>query len=97
MHPPRIFEPQGSLFQDSTPKNFERQGILLYNRGMLRKIFKTGHSAAVTLSANLLKDLGLKVGDSVKVETDPGKTAITIRHGKKQDQLALGLKVRPKL
>lgn len=72
-------------------------GQLPYNTAMLRKIFKTGHSAAVTLSQGLLKDLGLKVGDSVKIETDPDKTAIIISRGKKQDQLSLGLKVRPKL
>jgi antitoxin component of MazEF toxin-antitoxin module len=64
---------------------------------MIRKIFKTGHSAAVTLSQNLLKDMGLKVGDAVKVELDKEKEAIVIRHGKKQNQLILGLKVRPKL
>jgi len=64
---------------------------------MLRKIFKTGHSAAVTLSQSLLKDLGLKVGDSVKIEVDKSSQSVTIRHGKKQNQLPLGLKVRPKL
>ena len=64
---------------------------------MLRKIFKTGHSAAVTLSQGLLKDLGLKVGDSVKIEFDKNAQAAVLSHGKKQNQLPLGLKVRPKL
>jgi antitoxin component of MazEF toxin-antitoxin module len=64
---------------------------------MLRKIFKTGHSAAVTLSSGLLKDLGLKVGDSVKLEVSENKEEIIIRRGKKDSQLSLGLKVRPKL
>jgi len=64
---------------------------------MLRKIFKTGHSAAVTLSKQMMKDLGLKVGDSVRLETDPEKQTITIKHGKKLNQLDLGLKARPSL
>jgi antitoxin component of MazEF toxin-antitoxin module len=64
---------------------------------MIRKIFKTGHSAAVTISGGLLKDMGLKVGDAVKIELDKEKEAIIISHGKKQSQLVLGLKVRPKL
>jgi antitoxin component of MazEF toxin-antitoxin module len=64
---------------------------------MLRKIFKTGHSVAVTLSPSLLKDAGLKVGDSVKLEVSENKEEIIIRHGKKDSQLSLGLKVRPKL
>jgi antitoxin component of MazEF toxin-antitoxin module len=64
---------------------------------MLRKIFKTGHSAAVTLSSGLLKDMGLKVGDSVKVEIDDKKEQIIIRQGKKDNQLSLGLKLRPRL
>jgi antitoxin component of MazEF toxin-antitoxin module len=68
-----------------------------YNVGMIRKIFKTGHSAAVTLSRNLLKDAGLKVGDSVKMEIGPDKEEIVISHGKKDNQLSLGLKLRAKL
>jgi antitoxin component of MazEF toxin-antitoxin module len=64
---------------------------------MIRKIFKTGHSAAVTISAALLKDMGLKIGDAVKVELNPNKEEIIIRHGKKESQLSLGLKLRPKL
>jgi len=62
---------------------------------MLRKIFKTGHSAAVTLSQKVLKDMGLKVGDDVKVELETDR--IVISHGKKQNQLALNIKTRPKL
>ena len=64
---------------------------------MQRKIFKTGHSAAVTLSQNLLKEMGLKVGDWVKVDVDKAKESIIINHAKKQSQLSLGLKLRPKL
>lgn len=64
---------------------------------MIRKVFKTGHSAAVTISKKLLKDMGLKVGDSVKVELAKGGEQIIISHGKKQNQLDLGLKLRPRL
>ena len=64
---------------------------------MIRKIFKTGHSLAVTLSKKTLADLGLKLGDAVSVEADKEREIITIRHGKKQQQLAMPLKARPKL
>jgi antitoxin component of MazEF toxin-antitoxin module len=64
---------------------------------MIRKIFKTGHSAAVTLSQSLLKELGLKMGDSVKIEVDGKQEQIVIRHASKSSQMALGFKVRPKL
>jgi len=64
---------------------------------MIRKVFKTGHSAAITISKSLLKDMGLKVGDTVKLEISADKEEIIIRHGKKESQLSLGLKVRPRL
>jgi antitoxin component of MazEF toxin-antitoxin module len=64
---------------------------------MLRKIFKTGHSAAVTLSQELLKEMGLKVGDAVKVDMDNSGEKIIITAGKKQNQLPLGLRLRPSL
>ncbi len=64
---------------------------------MIRKIFKTGHSVAVTLSPGLLKDMGLKVGDTVKLEGSGDKEEIVISRGKKDNQLSLGLKVRSKL
>lgn len=64
---------------------------------MIRKIFKTGHSTAVTLSHKFLDQLGLKLGDDVKVEIDETKEQITIRPGNKQNQLALNLHARTKL
>ncbi len=45
----------------------------------------------------LLKEAGLKLGDAVRLEADKEHEAIIIRHGKKQNQLSLGLKVRPSL
>ncbi len=64
---------------------------------MLRKIFKTGHSTAVTLSKALLKDAGLKLGDEVRIDVDQSKEIIIIQHAKKEHQLQLNLKLRPKL
>lgn len=70
---------------------------LVYNRSMLRKIFKTGHSAAVTLSQGALRDMGLKIGDGVKIEVDREKEQIIISHGEKENQLSLGFKLRKHL
>ncbi len=63
---------------------------------MIRKIFKTGHSAAVTISGKLLSQMGLKMGDDVKIEST-GEGVLTIKPAKRQNQLTLDLKVRPKL
>ena len=63
----------------------------------IRKIFKTGHSAAVTLSKKCLETLGLKVGDDVKIELDEAKQELTISPGRRQNQLSLNLKARPRL
>ena len=59
----------------------------------MRKIFKTGHSLAVTLSKKILDNLGLKEGDIVDVVTDDNK--IIIKSAGHREQLALGIKVRP--
>ena len=40
---------------------------------------------------------GLKVGDTVRMETNSDKSGLIIRRGKKDNQLSLELKVRPKL
>ncbi len=62
---------------------------------MLRKILKTGHSLAVTISKKILKDLNLKEGDTVEVAKEGDK--IIISKSKKKQQLDLGLKIRAKL
>lgn len=62
-----------------------------------RKIFKTGHSAAVTISTGMLKALGLKLGDVVKVELGASKNEIIIRQTGRTEQLPLALKLRPTL
>ncbi len=61
----------------------------------MRKIFKTGHSLAVTLAKKLLKDMALKLGDSVEMEAKGDR--IIISKSKNRRQLDLGLKIRPKL
>ena len=62
---------------------------------MQNKVFKTGHSLAVTLSPKILKETGLSLGDVVKVKVD-GEDII-IRKSKKDTQLPFNLKIRPKL
>lgn len=46
---------------------------------MAEKIIKTGNSAAVTIPAKFMKDLNLKIGDSVEVEFDYVKGEIIFR------------------
>ncbi len=63
--------------------------------GVNRKIFKTGHSLAVTLSKNVLEEMGLSEGDSVDIQPSHGRAVITkVGH---KEQLSLGLKIRPHL
>jgi antitoxin component of MazEF toxin-antitoxin module len=68
-----------------------------YTVSMARKVFKTGHSYAVTLSKKLLTELGLAVGDSVGMEFDKPGNRIIIKKEVSHDQLSLNLTVRPKL
>ena len=64
---------------------------------MVRKIFKTGHSFAITLSKKVLRDLGLKLGDVVDLRVNEGKNKLEIQKTKKKSQQELGLKIRHKL
>jgi antitoxin component of MazEF toxin-antitoxin module len=43
---------------------------------MAQKVIKTGNSAAVTIPADFVKDLGIRVGDPVKVKLDPEKNKV---------------------
>jgi antitoxin component of MazEF toxin-antitoxin module len=61
---------------------------------MNRKIFKTGHSTAVTVSKRMLRELGLENGNSVSVELDKDKGEIIIKKAKNSAQLDLGLKIK---
>jgi len=46
---------------------------------MLRKIFKTGNSAVVSLPREMLESLGMSDGSDVSVELDPVSRQIVIR------------------
>lgn len=44
---------------------------------MQQKVIKAGNSAAVTVPAEFVKTVGIKIGDMVKVEAFPEKGQIT--------------------
>jgi antitoxin component of MazEF toxin-antitoxin module len=52
---------------------------------MAQKVIKTGNSAAVTIPADFVKDLGIRIGDPVKVKLDPENNKVVyIFSGTKQ-------------
>ena len=61
---------------------------------MIRKIFKTGQSLAVTVTKKMLDQLGLKLGDKVNIEVDEDRARLVVRQAKSSAQLDLGLKIR---
>ena len=65
------------------------------NKYMQRKIFKTGHSLAVTLSKKILEELDLKEGDVVEVL--PEENRVIIKKSQKNTQLSMPFSSRPKL
>ena len=60
---------------------------------MIRKIFKTGHSLAVTIQKKQLLEAGLKLGDKVSIELG-GNGKIVLNKARGDSQLDLGLKIR---
>lgn len=46
---------------------------------MTQKVLRVGDSAAVTIPKKSLKELGLKIGDSVSVEVDNKRGIVSIR------------------
>lgn len=46
---------------------------------MTQKVLKVGDSAAVTIPKKSLEGLGLKIGDSVIVETDRKRRTVSIK------------------
>jgi antitoxin component of MazEF toxin-antitoxin module len=64
---------------------------------MIRKIFKTGHSYAVTLSKKIMEELGLKAGDGVSLEVDSEGKRLVMKKEAHKNQLELGLTIRPSL
>ncbi len=51
----------------------------------------------MTLPPVMLKDLGLKTGDAVKLEYKQDRGEIIITRGRRENQLPLALKLRKKL
>lgn len=45
---------------------------------MTQKVLRVGTSAAVTIPKESLKTLGLKVGDSIRLEVDPKRRVVRI-------------------
>ena len=46
---------------------------------MRQKVIKTGHSAAVTITASFARMVGVKIGDTVHVETRPETGRVILR------------------
>jgi len=57
---------------------------------MTQKVLKVGSSAAVTIPKKSLEELGLKIGDGVRVEIDRKRSAVIIEPVKKVDKELLG-------
>lgn len=64
---------------------------------MFRKIFKTGHSLAVTLPKKILDELGLKPGDKVVLEFDERRKEAVLKKAHTHAQLEMNLKIRHRL
>ena len=45
---------------------------------MIQKVLKVGSSAAVTIPKKSLKELGLKIGDEVRVSVDSRRKTVSI-------------------
>lgn len=50
---------------------------------MTQKLLKVGSSAAVTIPKKSLKELGLKIGDEVRVSVDTKEKSVIIEPAKK--------------
>jgi len=46
---------------------------------MLQKVIKVGNSAAVTIPKSFMDQTNIKIGDRVKVDTDPDKNSLLIK------------------
>lgn len=56
---------------------------------MTQKLLKVGSSAAVTIPKKSLKDLGLRIGDEVRVVVDTKEHEVRIRPLRKEDKAVL--------
>ncbi|MEO8637745.1 MAG: AbrB/MazE/SpoVT family DNA-binding domain-containing protein [Candidatus Taylorbacteria bacterium] len=48
---------------------------------MTQKVIQIGSSAGITIPKKSLKELGLKIGDDVRVDVDPKKRKVVIEVG----------------
>jgi len=64
---------------------------------MIRKIFKTGNSLALTLPKKVLGELGFKLGDTAEISVSQDKSKIYIVKAKKRSQGEFSFKVRHRL
>lgn len=58
---------------------------------MPQKVLQIGSSAGITISKELLKSLGLRIGDRVTVEADPkrgGMVVLPLRRGKDEAEFS---------
>ncbi len=58
---------------------------------MTQKVLQVGSSAGITISKDVLKSLGLKVGDHVSVEVDTKRGSVVVlplRRGKNQAEFS---------
>ena len=49
---------------------------------MIQKVLKVGSSAAVTIPKKSLEELGIRIGDEVKVEVRPERKEVSIKPAK---------------
>ncbi len=52
---------------------------------MTQKVLKVGSSAVVTLPKKSLKELGIKIGDEVRVDVDVKKRRVVVEPARKID------------
>lgn len=56
---------------------------------MTQKLLKVGSSAAVTIPKRSLKELGLKIGDEIRVAIDVKEKTVTIESARKPSKETL--------
>lgn len=54
-----------------------KKSLLVVKKKMKQKVIRAGNSTAVTVPADFVKKVGIKVGDDVQVETDLEKGQVS--------------------
>lgn len=57
---------------------------------MIQKLLRVGSSAAVTIPKKSLKELGLEIGDEVRVDVDTANERVTISPSPKRQAEIIG-------